>query len=278
LNSSTGAYGLITYQGAVNQADIVSVDLMSGHASAFAGLDAIQSCNSPRHIHADPVTEESRGPDHNQVDTIGSKPGSVHGSDCLCLQQHTDLLCALKRPEPESGSSTPDRGSSAGTSLSRALLSIQNGIQVWNSFIECPKCANNNDQEVLLLALMCLRAALFQLQKAGWGDFHTSSLTQPLPTLSLGDFEVKGDDKLMLLQALRSITIRKTESILTRLKETLDRKKALEKIFDPSDKSWEKEGRDPWAQSRCEEGASNLGHADQMMQGLVRFVKTLENG
>ncbi|KAI1781135.1 hypothetical protein F4818DRAFT_29798 [Hypoxylon cercidicola] len=210
-----------------------------------------------------------------------SQPEPSHTDDCSCLRHHTELLCVLKSSGSVRGSPKSDGSSSGCSSLGNIMTNIQEAFKTWREFINCPSCAQNGDQEVLLLSLMCARSVLSQLEGVTWIGGDNSAPDDPGPTLTLGEFRVEGDEKSMLLHALRSITLRKIEAVLMRLKEVLERIKRLEDGLDTPRRSGKRRGRGAdgrRAESRSGDGVSNLAYAEQMLQGLMRYVRALERG
>ena len=282
-------------------------------------------------------------------------------SECSCLQQLTNLLCSLKRSQalvsrasslsslssvvtrpdgvPTGG---PKRGGSP-SSLGRILTNTQEALRVCRTMVECQECVHDDDQEVVLLALMCIRAVLSHLQNANWsgadgggnnsasnaGGGVGSGLSGNMvgdddmtlnskskhnsdddpPPMLVGDFEVTGHDKAILLQALRSITLRKIEHILMFLGEMLQKTaqpkepsmKASRVVSRTAGRGGAGAGGEEQQPPRREGGraakrkgvaaeeettwmeqpgglGNNLPYAEQMIQGLVSFVGKLQGG
>ncbi|KAI4860814.1 hypothetical protein F4820DRAFT_435726 [Hypoxylon rubiginosum] len=248
------------------------------HPTELNNMQALPTGPTAQMITAellDALSAES-GPDQFYL----SQPEPSLTDDCSCLRRHTELLCALKSPGSVRGSPKSDGSSSACSSLGNIMTNIQEAFKTWREFINCPSCAQNGDQEVLLLSLMCARSVLSQLEGVTWIGGDNSSHDDCGPTLTLGEFRVEGDEKSMLLHALRSITLRKIEAVLMRLKEVLERIKLLENGLDtPTRLPENRRGRGAdgsRAESRSGDGVSNLAYAEQMLQGLMRYVRVLE--
>ncbi|KAI0378285.1 hypothetical protein F5Y04DRAFT_291092 [Hypomontagnella monticulosa] len=263
-------------------------DMMLDDPTSFVAMPHLSELGNIRTMPPDPISQVAQselsaglssgsGPEHMY-------PGQSllpHEDECACLQKHTELLCALKKYGAIRGSPKSDGGNSAFVPVGRIMANIQDAFKTWKTFINCPSCSQDGDQEVLLLSLMCARAVLCQLEGITWnGDSGSSTPADSSPTLTLGEFEVEGDEKSMLLQALRSITLRKIEAVLMRLREVLERIKRLEGGQDPYRQSENRRGRveGGWMDPRNGDEASNLAYAEQMLQGLVRYVRVLEGG
>ena len=216
---------------------------------------------------------------------------------CPCLQHHTELLCTLKGSEL-TRSSWLSGGSSwnARPTLNHTLRQVQEALRVWRGLIDCQNCAHNDDQEVLLLALMCVRKVLARLRLVGPSVPYDESSqsesgvanrksrssqsqcrTPDVPAIDfsnesqmlVGDFEVTGHDKSVLLRVLMANTLRKITAILKLLREVLERKKNLEKT---SNSSFMTPIGGAWQEPR--HGTSSLVHAEQMTQGLLSSVES----
>lgn len=262
-------------------------DMMLDDSMGFVAMPHLSELGNIRTIPPDPISQVAQaelsaglssgsGPEH----MYPSQPHLPHEDECACLQKHTELLCALKKYGAIKGSPKPDGSGSGYLPVGRIMANIQQAFKTWKAFINCPSCSQDGDQEVLLLSLMCARAVLCQLEGVTWnGGSGSSTPADSSPTLTLGEFEVEGDEKSMLLQALRSITLRKIEAVLMRLKEVLERVRRLEDGQDPYRQSENRRGRGVeggWMEPRNGDGASNLAYAEQMLQGLVRYVRVLE--
>ena len=199
---------------------------------------------------------------------------------CSCFQQNAELLCSLKISEVTEDQSIH--------SIDTVLDSIQKALKPWRGLIECHNCAYNNDQEILMLALIGVRILLTRLQQVLHPrSFQTSSgraFQDAKPSqqqqqqqqeeeartnwpndsarVAVGSFEVTGYDRTLILQVLLSKNIHKIKSAMVCFREMLDRKK---KILEPASH--------PIARNT----ASHLEHLQHMLQSLGNFLQTLEN-
>ncbi|MCJ1371060.1 hypothetical protein MMC20_002275 [Loxospora ochrophaea] len=256
----------------------------------------------------DPSWDEIPGLDGAGANTFFESRSTDTSQDesehCQCLQHHTELLCALKIPKSSRSRLR------TWPALDHTLLHVQEALRVWRGLIKCPTCAHNGDQEVLILALMCVGAVLTQLRHASWRDSavgspescsdknrlqsqaattrspHSSKSQYSTPDslainctnrshMQVGDFEVTGHDKSSLLQLLLLNMLHKIAAVLMLLREVLERKKSLEKAsgssFLPAAFQGDL-GREQWQESR--HGTSSLV-AEQMMQSIMSSVESL---
>ncbi|KAE8550162.1 hypothetical protein EYB25_006383 [Talaromyces marneffei] len=169
----------------------------------------------------------------------GSASNDTSDAGCTCLQQQTELLCKLK-------TSRRGKQQQQQQSFNCLLVCAQDAFCVWDKLIECNTCAQNKDQEVLVLAVMCIRVLLSQIRHANWtsGDddrdsvdsFNNRPQSGASPQLEIssdalrlqirfGEYEVVGADKLEMLDVLRSSILRKIETTLMSLTDILERRK-----------------------------------------------------
>ncbi|KAL9042609.1 MAG: hypothetical protein Q9214_003725 [Letrouitia sp. 1 TL-2023] len=91
------------------------------------------------------------------ISSSPSSSSSVHKPDllptCSCLEQHTELLCLLKKL---------DQGQ---TSVDSVLIGVQQALAPWQHLIQCRVCPHDGDQGVLFLAVMSIRSILRRLQR-----------------------------------------------------------------------------------------------------------------
>ena len=206
---------------------------------------------------------------------------------CTCLQQNAELLCSFKNVNSEEGKSAQ--------SLDTVLLNTQEALKLWQVLIQCRRCADDNDQEVLLLALMTTRIVVLRLYQLlpswslqasgrnGCSDDRQLSQQQQrqeetenwCPNCStrvtVGSFEIMGNERMLVFQVVLLTTVRKIKSVMTRFKEILDRKKkTLELVSDCLPRST-KQG-----DIKLSHATSNLWHVQQMLQSLGSLLQTIE--
>jgi hypothetical protein len=139
------------------------------------------------------------------------------------------------------------------------LLNIQDSIASCTSMLQCVKCANNSDQEVLIVAIMCVRCVILQIvaaraskeNDAESNTFSSSLSVDDLP-MRLGGFELKGNDKDIMLQVLQMVTTRKIEAMLKSLGEILTHKK------------------------RLQTAGGTLEYVEQMTDDLTRLIRAMQ--
>ncbi|KAI0423786.1 hypothetical protein F5Y09DRAFT_336304 [Xylaria sp. FL1042] len=187
-------------------------------------------------------------------------PRSQHSRQCFCFERNSSLLCMLKRAGSEEGQ-VPD------TTSGRLMVRIQEALRAWNELSECSSCAHDNDTDVLLLALVCGRELVTQIQ-AEPGLYDNGPEPGHSPSLVLGNYEVKGDEKSMLLLALRSITIKKLERAILSLQEVLEKKKTLLRARKLASSSHQDRTGSAW---------DDFAHMDQMMQGIMGYLEILRS-
>ncbi|KAH8169840.1 hypothetical protein LIA77_10384 [Sarocladium implicatum] len=163
--------------------------------------------------------EHLLGPEANVTTDIHEPMPRI---DCECIQRQIALLSQLKRP----GFSGPGEEAS----LSSALAKARDAQKTWVDLASCDSCMRGDDQEVLLLALMCIRLVLSQLRGVCPVDGSREADTtmhdsEGVPVL-VGDFEVTGDDRLVLLHVFRSIEVKKVEAMLDKINDAFKRKRA----------------------------------------------------
>lgn len=214
-------------------------------------------------------------------------PKKISRGSCTCLQQNAELLCSFKNSDSEEGKSAQ--------SIDAVLLGAREALKLWQVLIECRNCAYDNDQEVLLLSLMTIRIILLRLQQLlpPWnlqarsrqeprGDRPSSQHQQRqqeteawLPKnstpVTVGSFEVTGNDRMLVLQVLLLSTVQKIKSVMTCFKRVLDRKKMILELSSDSLPRSLKQG-----DTELSHAMSNLRHVQQMLQSLGSFVHTLE--
>ena len=156
------------------------------------------------------------------VATSNMRETSPPQAKCTCMQRQISLLSSLKRSE----TSRPQ--GKAG--LSSALANVGEAHKVWLDLTRCAGCMRGDDQEVLLLALMSARLILSQLRGVPLdGDRSPSGRAghepDAVPVL-IGDFEVTGNDRLVLLHVLWSIKVQRVEAVLESINDAFKRMRA----------------------------------------------------
>lgn len=139
-------------------------------------------------------------------------------------------------------------------SVDTVFWNMQNCLTGWSAALQCSRCASNNDQEVFMLTVMCIRCALSQL---GEVSFQLRRKTKPNPgadrrqrgaecsaswlsipdevPLQLGGFRVTGYDRSILLRVLLTVTLRRIEAVVDLLRVLLQRKRKLQSSGDTLD-------------------------------------------
>ncbi|KAI0098861.1 hypothetical protein GGR51DRAFT_576848 [Nemania sp. FL0031] len=167
---------------------------------------------------------------------------------CSCFEQNSKLLCTLKRS---------DEGQILDPTNSWIVVRIRESLKTWKALVECQSCSHDEDSDIIILALMCSRELVSQIQaEPGLYDGRTPGLS---PSLMVGGYEVKDDEKSMLLHALHSIMFKKLEHVMVGLKEVLERKKRLLQ-----------------ATAKLATSSNDLTHADQMLQNIMTSLKALQ--
>ncbi|KAL8787345.1 MAG: hypothetical protein Q9195_007804 [Heterodermia aff. obscurata] len=82
---------------------------------------------------------------------------------CNCLERHAGLLLRLK--ELEAQQQPQPR-------IDVLLVFAKNGIEAWQSLIDCSTCQENEDEEALQLAAMCIRVFVRSLRRLSRSDEH----------------------------------------------------------------------------------------------------------
>ncbi|KAI1307856.1 hypothetical protein F5Y03DRAFT_118067 [Xylaria venustula] len=200
-------------------------------------------------------------------------PRSQQCINCSCFEQNSDLLCRLKR-------AGADEGQISDPTKCQIMVKIQEALKTWKGLVECPSCAHDEDSDIVLLALICGRELVTQIQAKPGLLYDDGPTPGHSPSLVLGGYEVKGDEKSMLLHALRSITFRKLDRALICLKEVLERKKRLLRATklasSPRQDRTESTG-DSWTRPQLPSTWNDLAHMDQMLHGTMSLLKTLQS-
>jgi hypothetical protein len=195
----------------------------------------------------------------SSAQTTPTSSSSSHSSSCLCLQHHAKLLVRLKDLW---------RGSKAAP-IDVVLNGVQQALTPWNYYIQCRVCQLDEDQEVLTLSAMSIRAVLRLLQSA------YRVISPPLDTeprqlkrkrngtlggtkFALGSYEITGEERMLVLELLLSKTLSKIQLVLGCLRK----------------KSSRHPGSDP-LNVRHKDREMDLGHLQALLQHLEATVQML---
>ena len=183
-----------------------------------------------------------------------------HTSACTCLQQNAEILSNPSIAEMNACNGTDDPA----LSLDKVLSLTRQGASVWRNLISCTKCPYDNDQEVVMLAYMGIRAVTRYLQHLGPRYSQRGSDTNdPLPAketvrLMVGPLEVEGDERVFVFRML-------FQKMVQNVQETLH---SLERIQETSSRAV---GTDDYQLS------SSLLHIRQTSHTLTNTLKELES-
>lgn len=175
---------------------------------------------------------------------------------CDCLQRHADLLCRLKElwqrrtPPP----------------IDVALSGVHQVLAPWKDFVQCQVCDGDDDHEVLLLSTMSLRAVLRLLQSI------CSEQGGASPGLSVGNFEITGEERILVFNLLLSKTLDKVQFAIESLKA-----RSLDIEGRRTVSIWSSWGDSPDMQMDDEDGHVDGGHVQRMLQSLENTVRGLSN-
>lgn len=156
-------------------------------------------------------------------------------SSCECMQQQVDLLFKSKILNNSQPSNSNDYNNDrSAVSIDVALALVEEGMKAWQIPIMCTSCRCNDDQEVILLAFMSIQAIARYFQRLlirnqaqlnGTPPRHIDPRYCPAKApLTIGAFQVQGEDRFLLLKTLVLNTVRKLIWILTSLQKILEEK------------------------------------------------------
>jgi hypothetical protein len=204
--------------------------------------------------------------------TESASPKVSSTNTCTCLQKHAEVLSnpILSEIRAYDG---PDDGV---WSMGKALSLAKQAMKAWQGLLTCPYCPYDDDQEVMLLTLMSIRAVTRYLQRLSPRYTNTSpqgpSSNSPQSVkdddrLQIGSFELEGNDRMLVLRVLYQITLQKVKCMLHSLQVIQNRKKRrlLEK------------NQNKLAGVNDYQASSNLFHIQQISYGLVTSLQTLES-
>ncbi|EED16355.1 C6 finger domain protein GliZ-like, putative [Talaromyces stipitatus ATCC 10500] len=141
---------------------------------------------------------------------------------CSCLQDHADLLCRLGELENSNGS----------LSVDVTLMCVQQALVPWKQLSQCKICNNDDDQGVLILSAMTIRAVLRRLQRLCAAivlsnDDPSHNDTNFLLSLSdggrlvMGKYEVPFGEQIVVTYLLISYSLAKIRFAVLSLKSKL---------------------------------------------------------
>ena len=163
--------------------------------------------------------------------------------------------------------------------MGKALALAKQAMNAWQSLLTCPCCLYNDDQEVMLLTFMSIRAITRYLQRLS--PHYTNSARTSLQSsgsntprsaeedgrLKIGHFELEGDERMLVLRVLYLDTLQKVKRVLHSLQTIQDEKK--KRLLD--------ETQNKTARADDLQASSNLFHIQQMSYGLVTALQNLES-
>lgn len=180
-------------------------------------------------IMLDSISAPSTAP---PMETFMDKQAASTTSSCACMQQQVDLL--FKSKILNSSQPTNNNDDRSVVSIDVALGLVEEGMKTWQTPIMCTSCRCNDDQEVILLAFMSIQSIARYFQRLlirnrallnGTPPRHDDLGHCPRNTqLTIGTFQVQGEDRLLLLKTLVLNTVRKLRWILTSLQKILEEK------------------------------------------------------
>ena len=158
-------------------------------------------------------------------------------------------------------------------SLDKALSLARHGAGVWCNLIACPKCPYDNDQEVVMLAYMGIRAVTRYLQHLGprysrrSSDINGPLLAKESVRLMIGSLEVEGDERAFVFRTLFQKMVHNVQETL----HSLDGIQCKRKRLLLQETSSRAVGTDDYQLS------SSLLHIRQTSHTLTNTLKELES-
>ncbi|KAL6252460.1 hypothetical protein RBB50_000179 [Rhinocladiella similis] len=156
---------------------------------------------------------------------------SLDENRCQCLHRHAKLLAHLQ--ELLKGLSE--------LPVDVVLNGVEQGLKSWDTYLQCRICQQDQHREVLLLSAMSIRAVTRLLQGASRRMFSQSSSSdwthghdsksqyvdfppkQGDTKFTLGSYEIKGEESLLVLGVVFSRILAKIQIVLASLKKSLPR-------------------------------------------------------
>ncbi|KAH8600637.1 hypothetical protein B0O99DRAFT_667881 [Bisporella sp. PMI_857] len=204
--------------------------------------------------------------------TESASPKALSANTCTCLQKHAEVLSNPILSENRACDG-PENGA---WSMDKALSLANQAMKAWQGLLTCLYCPYDDDQEVMLLTFMSIRAVTRYLQRLS-PRYTNISLQVPGSNspqsakgddrLRIGSFELEGSDRMLVLRVLYQATLQKVKCILHSLQVIQNKKKGrlLEKTQNKP------AGADDY------QASSNLFHIQQISYGLVTSLHALES-
>lgn len=207
-------------------------------------------------------------------------PARLGSNKCNCLQHHAELLCQLR----DVGGNPP--------TMDIILISTHQAIHHWNMLLNCSVCHYTDDQEVLLLSAMSIRAVLRRLKNVCM-DYTGTSSGEHSPKaqkpqnekrqrqdlrLTVGLYQVTAEEQALVTDLLLMHVLRKIRLALASMTEKLGRAMRTGKVMaevDSSGNTTMSQGISPIDDTdfRHEETGRDSSHVQQL---LVEFEGTLQ--
>ena len=110
---------------------------------------------------------------------------TVKVPSCNCLERQAGFLLRLKELEAQQE-----------PRIDVLLVFAKNGIESWQSLIECSICQENDDEEALLLTAMSIRVFVRSLRKLSQSKEHNFDCgpTDPLPRNDTGEISSRSNN------------------------------------------------------------------------------------
>lgn len=156
-----------------------------------------------------------------------SSQAEAENNVCGCLKYHADLLCRLGEL----------KHNNRPLSLDTALMSVQQALMPWKSLNQCSVCERDDDQVVLILSAMTIRAVLQILQRfcaeiahpMGQGTSDAGARISSFDhmfdggRLTIGKYEVTSEEQTLVTYLLILRALSKIRSAVVSLKTKLDK-------------------------------------------------------
>lgn len=163
-----------------------------------------------------------------QLQTLGTSIPQTNA--CNCVKDHADLLCRLGELENSNGSLAVDV----------ILMCVQQALGPWKQLSQCKICENDDDQGVLILSAMTIRAVLRRLQRLcaaivlsdeepSHNDTNVLLGLSDGGRLVMGKYEVPLGEQIVVTYLLISYSLSKIRFAILSLKSKLERAPARAK-------------------------------------------------